>query len=208
MAARANKEMWLLVLGLPLTLAVLGGGVYFGLTHPLYTIPSESGIPTILNGDLILARGSKYACGSIRPQPGDLVVYRRKDTSYLKRLVGVPGDRVQFQNGVLLVNGRPAPQTIERQTTLNLGGFSTKADILRETLPNGRSYEVALVDRTNPQENTLVATLGQDQYYLVGDSRDNSLDSRFDGPTPKANLCAVAVRVLNSPDRTHVWKPL
>jgi len=208
MAGKTNKQLWLLALGLPLTLGLLAYMGNFAWTHPMYSIPSESGVPTLLKGDLILARGSKFVCGSIQPEPGDIVIYQRGGTSYLKRLVGMPGDRIQFKNGVIFINDRPSLQTVEGHTTLDLGGFQTKADIVHETLPNGRSYQIALVDRTGQLENTPVTVLSEGQYYFVGDNRDNSLDSRLDGPTPRARLCAVALRVISSPDSRHVWKAL
>jgi len=213
-SGKGSANLWVLLVGLPLGLAFIVAMVFVGLSYPLYTIPSESNVPTLLNGDLILTRGSKLVCGAVRPQPGDVVVFRHKDTSYVKRLVGLPGEWIQFKHGVLWIDGRPVPQTAEGHRNLDLGGFQTQAEIVRETLPNGKSYQVSLVDRTAEPENTGEYVLPAGQYFVVGDSRDNSLDSRFPkendgvGFVPAENLCAVAIRVLSSPDRTHVWKAL
>jgi len=210
LAAKISKELWLLIVGLPLVL----GAAYLVLTHPFFSIPSQSGVPNVLKDDLILPRGSKIVCGQIQPERGDLVIFRHKTYTYLKRLVGFPGDRIQFKNGVLVINDAAVQQQPAGRTTLDLGGFRTKADLLRETLPNSRSYLVALVDRTAAQENNPLFTLPAGQYFVVGDNRDNSLDSRFDednegiGLVPAGNLCAVAERVLSSSDRSHIWKAL
>ena len=197
-------RFWLAIIGLPLAcyaIAFLGKGWW---PFPDYSIPSLSGVPTILKGDIVLAQGSKTNCGAINPKLGDMVIYNRGATSYIKRLVGMPGDRVQFNRGVLILNGQPVQQKIESQTNLDLGGFLTKADVVRETMSNGKSYRIALVDRSQPPENTQPLTLGPDQYFFVGDNRDNSLDSRFDGPTTKDKLCAVAIEIVYSPDHTHI----
>jgi signal peptidase I len=214
MAGKIRRELWLLAVGLPVTLAVLGGVVYFSLTHPLYSIASASGVPTLLEGDLILTRGSKFVCGSVRPESGDVVMFRHKAYTYIKRLVGLPGDHIQFKGGVLLINGRPASQKPEGEMKLVVSGFSYKAEIARETLPNGKNYLISLLDRKADPENTPVFTLPAGQYFVAGDSRDNSLDSRFSeefdgiGFVPAGNICAVAERVLVSRDSTHAWKPL
>ncbi len=209
--AREKRErlkglrLWAAGVGLPLLLyaiALVLGPNYW--PYPAYNIPSESGTPTILNGDMVVAKGSKTHCGTIAPKAGDVVIYRRQATSYIKRLVGMPGDSVRFDRGVLIINGKPVSQKVEDQTKINLGGFTTKADVVRETMPNGKSYLIELVDRSQPPENTQPVTLGQDQYFFVGDNRDNSLDSRFDGPTTKDNLCGVAVKIVYSSAPSHI----
>jgi signal peptidase I len=206
-----GDRFWAAIIGLPLAAFAISfflGPRYW--PYPPYSIPSASNVPTLQEGDMVVASGSKTNCGAIDPKLGDVVVFRHKDTSYIKRLLGLPGDRVQFRNGLLLINDRPAAQTVEGNTTLNLGGFSTKADLVRETLPNGRSYSIALVDRTSPAENTPVFTLPAGQYFMVGDSRDNSLDSRFPkesdgiGFVPADSLCGVAVKIVYSSNPAHI----
>jgi len=213
-ASKRIRELQLLFVGLTFAFAILGSGAYFLWTHPLFTAASGSGVPTVLEGDLLLTRGSKFDCGSIKPRPGDLVLFRHKQYDYLKRLIGLPGDRVQFKNGVVFVNGQAVAQKREGEMALTLDGSARKADVVRETLPNGKSYLISLVDRGQDQENTPEFVLPAGKYFVVGDSRDNSLDSRFAedvggiGFVPTANLCSVAERVLISRDSTHVWKAL
>jgi signal peptidase I len=167
-----------------------------------FTIPSASMEPTLLEGDYIIV--SKYSYGyskhsiplspplfsgrilSRSPQRGDIIVFklpRDNKTDYIKRLIGLPGDHIQVRRGTVFVNDQPIAQTPQGQTTIDLGGFMTKADVIREKMASGRSYLTYSVDPTQPPENTDVFVVPEGDYFFMGDNRDNSLDSRF----PKEN---------------------
>jgi signal peptidase I len=167
-----------------------------------FTIPSASMEPTLLEGDYIIV--SKYSYGFSRhsiplspplfkgrifasqPHRGDVIVFklpRDNKTDYIKRLIGLPGDRVQVKHGVVFINDKPMVQTPKGQTTIDLGGFTTRADVLTETMPNGVKHPIYSVDPAQPPENTDVYVVPEGQYFFMGDNRDNSLDSRF----PKEN---------------------
>jgi signal peptidase I len=167
-----------------------------------FTIPSASMEPTLVEGDYIIV--SKYSYGYSKhsiplsppifngrlffrsPQRGDIIVFklpRDNKTDYIKRLIGLPGDHIQVKHGVVFVNNQAIAQMPQGQTSIDLGGFMTKADVIREKMGNGRSYLTYSVDPTQPPENTDVFVVPEGDYFFMGDNRDNSLDSRF----PKEN---------------------
>ncbi|MGZ6012505.1 MAG: signal peptidase I [Caulobacteraceae bacterium] len=167
-----------------------------------FTIPSASMEPTLLEGDYIIV--SKYSYGFSKhsiplsppifngrilfhaPSRGDIIVFklpRDNKTDYIKRLVGLPGDHLQVKHGMVFINNQPIAQMPQGQTTIDLGGFMTKADVIREKMSNGKTYLTYSVDASQPPENTDVYVVPEGQYFFMGDNRDNSLDSRF----PKEN---------------------
>jgi signal peptidase I len=188
-----------LFLGLLLLLAVLA--LLFGFRAFLYqpfNIPSGTMKPTLLVGDYIVV--SKYACGYSRyslpgsqplfagrifagePRYGDVVVFRLPrdpSTDYVKRVVGLPGDRIQMIKGALNLNGTPVKRArIEDFVDPDESGRTTRGKQWRETLRNGASYvTLDLVDE-GFDDNTGVYTVPADHYFMMGDNRDNSPDSR------------------------------
>ena len=134
------------------------------------------------------------------PKRGDVVVFRtppEPDRSFLKRLVGMPGDRVQMVNGALVINGTPVPRVAEGTTLLcpSPGAENEPVPLYRETLPGGVSYLTC--DRTpdGPLDNTEVFVVPPGNYFMMGDDRDNSADSRTAevGYVPAENLIGPAV---------------
>ena len=174
-----------------------------------FSIPSGSMIPTLLVGDYLFVSKwsygySKYSLpfspdvfeGRIlasQPDRGDVVVFRKpheEDIDYIKRLVGMPGDRIQVREGVLYVNGKAVPRESAGAFTFDDG---TTAEQYRETLPNGVSYITLDLSPNSPGDNTREFVVPADHYFMMGDNRDNSLDSRFDvGYVPFENLVGKA----------------
>tara|TARA_B100000242_G_C43046382_1_gene488457 strand:+ start:1601 stop:2338 length:738 start_codon:yes stop_codon:yes gene_type:complete len=167
------------------------------IIQPFY-IPSSSMEPTLLVGDRIFV--SKYSYGyskhsfpfspsfsnnrffSKEPKQGDLVVFKTpidNRTDYIKRLIGLPGDEIQFIKGEIFINGKK----IKRKETdieepIRCGKFVFNSKTFIETLPNGVSH-LASYNKLGTLQNTKKYKVPNDHYFLMGDNRDCSKDSRF-----------------------------
>ena len=162
-----------------------------------YNMPSGSMMPTMLIGDYFFV--SKFAYGYTRyslpfsppvisrrifaaePQRGDLVVFRLprdQATDFVKRVVGMPGDRIQMIGGQLHINGRAVTRERVDDFVYDDGGKTVRAKRWRETLPNGVSYETLDLQDNGFLDDTPVFTVPVDAYFMLGDNRDNSIDSR------------------------------
>lgn len=176
-----------------------------------FTIPSASMEPTLLEGDYIIV--AKYAYGWSRhsipfspeighgrllgrsPHRGDIIVFklpRDGRTDYIKRLVGLPGDRIQVIGGVLNINGKPVQRVKEPPAPIE-SAFGVMRDVQRfqETLPGGRTFTTNSFGPDGAADNTGVYVVPPNCYFMMGDNRDNSLDSRFDPgePSPGEASC-------------------
>ena len=168
-----------------------------------FRIPSSSMMPTLLIGDFILV--NKFAYG-LRlpvnnrkvveiglPERGDVVVFRPEQTpdqDWIKRVIGLPGDRIAYRDNVLYVNGEPsAYQAIGQYVGKGRGEEMSGATLLAEELEGGTRHEVLEI------ESPLYANHGvgewvvpEGEYFVMGDNRDRSDDSRFWGTLPESRL--------------------
>lgn len=147
-----------------------------GFVALTYRTPSESMRPTLAAGDVALVPGLFHRA----PRRGDVVVFRHeaygRQLIYVKRVVGLPGDRVRYDAGALVINDRPVPR-IERPAPDGLPEDLRKARAFDETLDDATHRILELADdSTLDQTDDLVAEPGR--YVLLGDNRDNSADSR------------------------------
>lgn len=198
-----------------------------------FTIPSASMDPTLLEGDYIIV--SKFAYGYSRhsipfsppvfdgrvfervPQRGDIIVFklpRDGRTDYIKRLIGLPGDRVQMRDGLLYINGREVPREALPIERVDAGsGFERDVQPYRETLPNGRTYTTFDFGTDGDLDNTEVFIVPEGHYFFMGDNRDNSSDSRVDatygvGMVPADHLVGKAEIILLSWNKgASLFKP-
>jgi len=171
-----------------------------------FRIPSGSMMPTLLVGDFILV--NKFAYG-IRlpvldtkiieigePKRGDVVVFRYpKDPSvdYIKRIVGLPGDRIGYYNKVVYINGEAAGQVpagvyVGSGSGVTMSGASERREQLGDV-----QHEILVMPRAPGLEGEFV--VGDNEYFVMGDNRDNSNDSRYWGTVPEGNLVGKAFRI-------------
>jgi signal peptidase I len=167
------------------------------LVQPFY-IPSSSMEPTLLVGDRIFV--TKYSYGYSKhsfpfspnlsndrffskiPDRGDLVVFKTpadNRTDYIKRLIGLPGDTIQFINGELFINStKVTRKQLIDQNTVRCGNYLLETNTFLEKLPNGVDHIVAYKKRGSLQ-NTKKFKVPLNHYFLLGDNRDCSKDSRY-----------------------------
>ncbi len=178
-----------------------------------FNIPSGSMKPNLLVGDYLFV--SKYSYGYSRysfpfgivpidgrvwdtaPERGDVVVFRLpSDTriDYIKRVIGLPGDTVQVRNGQLYLNGTLVPRELVAENEVE-DRFGDVVDLrsYRQTLPEGKSFTIYEAGDSEALDNTKVFTVPEGHYFMMGDNRDNSLDSRADvGFVPFENFVGKA----------------
>jgi signal peptidase I len=176
-----------------------------------FRIPSGSMMPTLLIGDFILV--NKYTYG-IRlpvlntkivemgePERGDIVVFRfPKDpkVDYIKRVIGLPGDRIAYYNKQLYVNGEAIKQTtIAEYQGVGQGNAMTGARLLSEDL-KGVNHDILIREGQPSVQGEF--TVPEGQYFVMGDNRDNSNDSRYWGTVPESHLVGKAFFIWMSWD--------
>ncbi|PBB64880.1 signal peptidase I [Mesorhizobium sp. WSM4312] len=178
-----------------------------------FSMPSGSMVPTLVEGDYFFV--SKFAYGYGRysvpfgllpvdgrifgaePRRGDIMVFRvptNPDIDYVKRLIGLPGDRIQMIDGVLHING----VAVKLEAVGDYSSEEVKsAKLQREILPEGVSYLVIDLADNSVGDNTREFVVPVGEYFTLGDNRDNSNDSRFQmGLVPYENLVGKAVRLF------------
>lgn len=252
MATKTKAKGGVLELLKTIVYALLLAGVIRTLFFQPFWIPSGSMKPTLLIGDFLfvnkMAYGySRYSCpfsicpisGRIlgsEPARGDVVVFRHptNGTDYIKRLIGLPGDTIQMQNGVLYLNGQEVPQTPDgvftevnepqgpmasppRCMNRPAPGGACDAEQFVEALPDGPSHLILNLEN-GFGDNTPAFTVPEGEFFFMGDNRDNSMDSRFPraaggvGFVPFENLIGRADRIIFSSGGSSMlafwtWRP-
>ena len=203
------RELW--ELGKTVVYALLIALVLRVLLFQPFTIPSASMEPNLYEGDYIIV--SKFAYGWSRhsipfsppifsgrvlqrgPDRGDIIVFklpRDGHTDYIKRLIGLPGDKIQVKASQLYINGKAVPRqsqgVVQEPSPF---GAPRPVERLRETLPDGRTYVTNDFGPQGGADDTAVYTVPAGCYFMMGDNRDNSVDSRFDPGLPpgRSNRC-------------------
>ncbi len=168
-----------------------------------YTASSVAMLPTLREGDVLAVQGSRALCGLTPIRPGDVVIHKnpaKPGVRWVKRAVASPGSTVEMRNGVLVVDGRPVRTarsgTMQNPTFPGLPPQSAR--VLRETLANGATYQTLDLQPDGPLDTVAPVKLGPDQWYVLGDNRDNSQDSRTTGPVARPDICGVVSEILLS----------
>lgn len=193
-----------------------------------FNIPSGSMLPTLFVGDHLFV--SKFSYGYSRhsvpfsppvikgrlfsrlPTRGDVVVFKLpadNRTDFIKRIIGLPGDKIQLRNGEVYINDVAVPRTpIQDFIRVRADGEIERIAQYRERLPNGVEYQVLDQDRHSVADNTGVFRVPRRHYFVMGDNRDNSADSRvidYVGYVPVENLVGRAQIIFFSIDSEARW---
>ncbi len=239
MTSAAENQNWIVETLKTVFYALLIAGVFRTLFFQPFWIPSSSMKDTLLVGDFLFVNKMAYGYSQVscpfsmcpfsgrifggEPELGDVVVFRHPvdGTDFIKRVMGLPGDKVQVKDGIVFINGKAAIQeqandfaeTFESQGRVGsfprchnggvgIGGICLKQRF-DETLPNGVVHSVLNIRETR-LDNTPVYTVPEGHYFFMGDNRDNSTDSRVTqsalgvGFVPHENLIGRADRVIFS----------
>ncbi|WP_421849578.1 signal peptidase I [Marinomonas sp.] len=175
--------------------------VIFGLRSFVvepFQIPSGSMLPTLKIGDFILVNKFDYGLRlpvlnttiipTTEPKRGDVVVFKYPldpSLNYIKRLVGLPGDQVSYHNKVLTVNGQQVSKEFLAKLPISLNPDQEPVDLFSENL-GGVQHDIYNSYRFTPHEGEWTVPAGH--YFVMGDNRDNSADSRFWGFVPDENM--------------------
>ncbi|MDF1631872.1 signal peptidase I [Mycoplana sp. MJR14] len=196
-----------------------------------FTIPSGSMMPTLLVGDYLFVNKFSYGYSKYSlpfspdlfsgrifgsdPKRGDIVVFRfppNPDIDYIKRVIGLPGDRIQVRDSVLYVNDKAVPRQPAGFFRAD-GQYDNGENIpvFRETLDNDVSYDTLDTRIGTIGDNTREFIVPEGHYFMMGDNRDNSADSRFDvGFVPAENLIGRASLIFfslgNDTAFREIWK--
>ncbi|MDB5369386.1 MAG: lepB [Roseomonas sp.] len=232
MTTKKKADGWVESIKTVVYAALIAVGIRTVAFEP-FNIPSGSMIPTLLVGDYLFV--SKYAYGYSRhslpfspdifdgrilgavPVRGDVAVFkfpRDNTTDYIKRIVGLPGDRIQVKGGRLFVNRQEVPRESLGLYTVEGDGPRMTVRRFRETLPPAASgrpvqHEILEASDDGPYDNTTEFLVPADHVFAMGDNRDNSLDSRDMvsgvGFVPVENLVGRAEMIFFSVDGSAAW---
>ncbi|MER9964686.1 signal peptidase I [Mesorhizobium sp. M0045] len=196
-----------------------------------FSIPSGSMRPTLLEGDYLFV--TKWSYGFSRyslpfgpnifsgriwgsePKRGDVVVFKfppDPSVDYIKRVVGLPGDKIQVKDGQLFINDVGVPRVkVGQIDNRDITEENGPVDVYRETLPNGVSYDTLDLTQASIGDNTKEFKVPPGHYFMMGDNRDNSSDSRFTvGFVPDENLVGRANLIFFSigggASPLEIWK--
>ena len=176
-----------------------------------FSIPSGSMVPALMVGDYLVVSTVVPFSGVRR---GDVVVFqlpRDPSIDYVKRVIGLPGDTVAMQAGQVVLNGVALPLRPDGEMVVEDRGVRLTTARLVETLPDGRTYPVLKTSATGAANTMAAVTVPAESLFVMGDNRDNSLDSRFAdgvGFVPGANLVGRAGTFYWSADRSRILQPV
>lgn len=183
-------------------------------------VPTGSMRPTILEGDRVFVNKlaydlkvpftTRHVAEWANPERGDIVVFFSPydEKRLVKRVVGLPGDRIELKNNTLILNGREvAYEPLPELQKLEVSEAERKAHRFAiEQLP-GRNHIVAAIPAVQAARDFGPFQVPEGSYFMMGDNRDNSFDSRYYGPVERSRIVGKATSIVLSFDRQHYWLP-
>lgn len=218
----------------PLRTIVIAGLIAVGFRSFLFepfNIPSGSMMPTLLIGDYLFV--TKYSYGYSRysfpfgvikfdgrivgsaPERGDVAVFRQPNNTsvdFIKRVVGLPNDEIQVKQGILHINGTKVERREVGEGSASNGVTLSRYKVYEETLPSGETYLIQEMSDEGSLDNTVAFKVLPGHYFVMGDNRDNSRDSRTSsvGMVPAENLIGKAQILFFSHNGSarlwEIWK--
>jgi signal peptidase I len=174
-----------------------------------FNLPSESMSPTVNMGDYFFVSLRAFTWRD--PERGDVIVFHLPKGDFVKRITGIPGDTVQMRSGRLYLNGKPVPkEAAAPYVETDPFGVTHAIPCFKETLPSGVSYYVLDRIPDSSEDSTEVFHVPPDHYFVMGDNRDNSDDSRLDlGYIARRDIVGrVAVKFVDGRRHTLSWAPV
>lgn len=192
-----------------LVMAIVAALAIRALGFEPYNIPSSSMVPSLLIGDYLFITKFDYGYSRfsfiapfssllphgrlfyIQPERGDIVVFRKppeNNTDYIKRVIGIPGDTIQLKAGRLYINNQLVQRENQGQEYWDTEAGHTLYTRYKETLPNGVSHDIYEISDNGKYDETAPIEVPENHFFMMGDNRDNSLDSRYFGTVPAENL--------------------
>lgn len=203
-----HKSTWLAFASYLLIACIINAAL--PCTWGAYFIPSASNVPTLLIGDLI---NTQKINASTPLQRGDIIVFRppgEPGSTFIKRLIGLPGDQVQIISGILYLNQQPVTRTALGIYNYRDHETNVTAQEYLETLSPEKRYNILKTTDTGFANNTPLYTIPPGDVFVLGDNRDDSLDPRFmNGPVgyiPEANIIGKAELIYWPPSRFQLIK--
>jgi len=183
-------------------------------------VPTGSMKPTIVEGDRVFVNKlaydlkvpftTRHLAEWANPSRGDIVVFYspHDGTRLVKRVIGLPGDTIELRNDVLVLNGRPVDyEPLASDLVRDMPPAERAAQLFAtEELP-GRLHAVAAIPGVRALRDFGPYRVPQGQYFMMGDNRDNSFDSRYYGPVQRKQIVGRATAVALSFDRNNYWRP-
>ncbi len=184
------------------TIAMIIWAIFHPAGERVFATVSAAMAPTLILGDTVVM--VPYADGA-EPRRGDVIVFldpRDRGTVHMFRVIGLPGDSVRLDAGVVVLDGVPLPREPIGEVAVDFGYEFERAELWRETLPGGAAFDTLDTGPDGVFDDTPDFAVPADHYFVLGDNRDNANDSRGVyggmGYVPASNILGRIDRVLAS----------
>lgn len=144
--------------------------------EPFHSVASSMS-PNINKGDYLFVK--KFAYNSQNPERGDVIIFRIDNVNYIRRIIGLPGEAIKIVKGVPYINNVALVQTEYNDESVKMFNEGGSMHQFTERLPEGREYRILFDSNISDVENTGIYAVAADSYFVMGDNRDHSQDSRY-----------------------------